>query len=90
MCSPALCSHLLHVHKVLTCSTHVLLSLLCAGRWPADQAAYLKTKAALGCQLADAMAASFSLPALASEDGIDVLADGFAFRLFLWSPRCVP
>lgn len=58
-----------------------------AGRWPAEEAAFRKTKAALGCQLAEALASSFGAAASASEDCIDVLSDGFAFRLFLWSTR---
>lgn len=59
-----------------------------AGRWPADEAAFRKTKAALGCQLAEALGSSFGASASASEECVDVLSDGFAFRLFLWSTRC--
>ena len=42
----------------------------------------------MGCQLADELASGFGLHASASEHCIDVLADGFAFRIFLTSERC--
>lgn len=63
--------------------------LYVAGRWPAEEAAFWKVKAALGCQLAEALGSSFGVSASASEACVDVLADGFAFRLFLWSTRCL-
>ena len=44
-------------------------------------------KAALGVQLAQALETSFGLDAEASEDYVDVLTDGFAMRLFLFSNR---
>ena len=44
-------------------------------------------KAALGVQLAQALETSFGLDAEASEDYVDVLTDGFAIRLFLFSNR---
>ena len=44
-------------------------------------------KAALGVQLAQALESSFGLDAQASEDYVDVLTDGFAVRLFLFSNR---
>lgn len=43
----------------------------------------------MGCQLADELASGFGLHANASEHCIDVLADGFAFRIFLASERYV-
>ena len=43
----------------------------------------------MGCQLADELASGFGLHAHASEHCIDVLADGFAFRIFLASERYV-
>lgn len=59
----------------------------CAGRWPDDAAAFAKARAALGCQLAEAVAGAYGLRAVASEACVDVFADGFAFRLFLHSER---
>ena len=44
----------------------------------------------MGCQLADELASGFGLHAHASEHCIDVLADGFAFRIFLASERYMP
>lgn len=44
-------------------------------------------KAALGVQLAAALASGYGLHASAAEECVDVLADGFAFRLVLYSGR---
>ena len=63
--------------------------MLRAGRWPDDAAAFAKARAALGCQLAEAVAGAYGLRAVASEACVDVFADGFAFRLFLHSERRV-
>lgn len=71
----------------------LLLSMLdcklmgAAGRWPDSHEAFLKTKASMGVQLAEALQSSFGLDATATEQYVDVLAEGFAFRLFLWSDR---
>lgn len=62
-------------------------SVFCAGKWADDPEAFRKMKAALGVQLAQALESSFGLDARASEDYIDVLTDGFAVRLFLFSNR---
>lgn len=58
-----------------------------AGKWADDPKAFRKMKAALGVQLAQALETSFGLDAEASEDYVDVLTDGFAIRLFLFSNR---
>lgn len=77
---------------VLSCDAVIIVTqhvwVMRTGKWPSDEAAFLKAKAALGCQLAQALAASSGVTASASEACIDVLADGFAFRLLLWSSRC--
>lgn len=44
-------------------------------------------KAALGVQLANSLAAAYGHSATASEDYVEVLLDGFAFRLMLYSGR---
>ena len=62
-------------------------AICCSGKWPDHPRAYAKAKAAMGCQLADELASGFGLHASASEHCIDVLADGFAFRIFLTSER---
>ncbi|KAK9814240.1 hypothetical protein WJX72_002757 [[Myrmecia] bisecta] len=58
-----------------------------SGKWPAENGAYKKTKAALGVQLAEALATQFGLTARASEAFVDILTDGFAIRLLLFTER---
>ncbi len=61
-----------------------------AGKWPQDATGFAKMRAALGCQLAEAVAGAYGLRTAASEACVDVFADGFAFRLYLHSERLVP
>lgn len=65
----------------------ILCKLEGSGKWPDDPTAYLKTKAAIGVQLAKALHTEYGLYAQASEYYIDVLSDGFAFRLLLITER---
>jgi U3 small nucleolar RNA-associated protein 22 len=65
----------------------ILCKLEGTGKWPDDPTAYLKTKAAIGVQLAKALHSKHGLYAQAAEDYIDVLSDGFAFRLLLITER---
>ncbi|KAK9832639.1 hypothetical protein WJX81_006336 [Elliptochloris bilobata] len=65
----------------------LLVQLEGSGKWPDDAAAFAKARAALGCQLAEALAGSYGLRAVASEACVDVFADGFVFRLYLHSER---
>lgn len=44
-------------------------------------------KSALGLQLASALEKSFSMRTVASEESIDILLDGFAYRLIVYSGR---
>jgi hypothetical protein len=44
-------------------------------------------KAAFGCQLAQQLHQTLGMEASASEDWVDVLTDGFAFRLLLATER---
>lgn len=44
-------------------------------------------KAAVGCQLAAALASSAGFRSSPSEEGVDVFVDGFAFRLLLYTDR---
>lgn len=50
---------------------------------PLDAAAFAKTKAALGVQLAGTLAAACGAHVTASEQALEVLWQGFAFRLVL-------
>lgn len=67
------------------------IELLCqlegSGKWPDAPAAYQKMKAAIGVQLALSLRSTFGIDASASEHCIDVLYEGFAFRLLLFSER---
>lgn len=63
------------------------LQIYATGKWADHPEAFKKMKAALGVQLAQALESSFGLDAEASEDYVDVLTDGFAIRLFLFSNR---
>lgn len=67
-------------HVSAACMWHI-------GKWADDPEAFRKMKGALGVQLAQALESSFGLDAEASEDYVDVLTDGFAIRLFLFSNR---
>lgn len=57
------------------------------GKWPDSAKAFLKMKAAVGCQLATLMHQVLGLDAVAAEEFVDVLRDGFAFRLRLATER---
>lgn len=57
------------------------------GKWPNDNTAMAKMKAALGCELAAALEAQLGMYTRVSEQWVDVYAAGFAFRLLLWSDR---
>jgi hypothetical protein len=59
-----------------------------AGKWPASAAALRKVKAALGVQLAHALEKGHGLMCRVSEHFVDVLTDGFAFRVHLYCSRC--
>ncbi|GIL78350.1 hypothetical protein Vretimale_7699 [Volvox reticuliferus] len=65
----------------------VLVTLENSGRWPEDPLAFRKMKAALGIQLANSLSSSYGHHVVTSEEAIDVLMDGFAFRLILYSGR---
>ncbi|WIA14624.1 hypothetical protein OEZ85_003130 [Tetradesmus obliquus] len=68
----------------------VMVQLEGTGRMPSDAAAFAKTKAALGVQLADALAAACGAHATATEDAVEVLWQGFAFKLLLFMDRDTP
>jgi len=58
-----------------------------SGKWPDDAAAFAKAKAALGCELAEALATNYALEARVAEAHVDVFVDGFVLRVLLWSDR---
>ncbi|KAL4542017.1 hypothetical protein Ndes2526B_g06504 [Nannochloris sp. 'desiccata'] len=69
------------------------VELLCqlegSGKWPDGPAAFAKMKAAVGVQLAQLLHSGFGIEASAAEDYVDILSDGFAFRLILHTERDV-
>jgi U3 small nucleolar RNA-associated protein 22 len=65
----------------------VLVQLESTGKMPLDAAAFAKTKAALGVQLAGQLAAACGAHVTASEAALEVLWQGFAFRLVLYLDR---
>ena len=65
----------------------ILCQLEGSGKWPDAPVAYQKMKAAVGVQLAHALKSSYGTEAIASEHCIDVLFEGFAYRLLLYSER---
>ena len=75
--------------EICPITLHKFDCIMYTGKWPDNPRAYVKAKAAMGCQLADELASGFGLHAHPSEHCIDVLADGFAFRIFLASERYV-
>lgn len=58
-----------------------------SGRWPDDDEAAGKLRAALGCQMAQALESQFGLSARSAEAFVDVHVQGFAVRLKIWSNR---
>ncbi|GMH37709.1 hypothetical protein BSKO_05582 [Bryopsis sp. KO-2023] len=64
----------------------VLVELETSGGWPQNPMAYKKTKAALGIQLAVELQKQHNT-ARATEDYVDVIRGGFAFRLHLFSTK---
>jgi U3 small nucleolar RNA-associated protein 22 len=57
------------------------------GRWPDDEEAMEKMRAALGCEIAMALETQHGLRARATEGHLDVHVDGFVLRLRLWTSR---
>ncbi|GAQ85560.1 U3 small nucleolar RNA-associated protein 22 [Klebsormidium nitens] len=62
----------------------VLLTLEGSGRWPDAPAAVRKMKTAFLLQIAKSLRDNHSVHVIAAEDAVDVLTDGFAFRLALF------
>ncbi|PRW05744.1 nucleolar 6, partial [Chlorella sorokiniana] len=75
-----------HVARCLE-PVELLCQLEGSGKWPDELEPYQKMKAALGCQLAQQLHTALGLDAYATEDYVDVLTDGFAFRLLLATER---
>ncbi|XP_024527195.1 nucleolar protein 6 isoform X1 [Selaginella moellendorffii] len=59
----------------------VMIQLEGSGRWPNDVIAIKKTKAAFCLKIADSMHKQWHLDSVVSEDAVDILMNGFAFRI---------
>lgn len=70
-------------------AVEILCQLEGSGKWPDGPAAFAKMKAAVGVELAQTLQSGFGIEASASEDYVDILSDGFAFRLILHTERDV-
>ena len=68
-------------------AVEILCQLEGSGKWPDAPAAFAKMKAAVGVELAQLLHSSFGIEASAAEDYVDILSDGFAFRLILHTER---
>jgi hypothetical protein len=55
---------------------------------PLHPEAFAKTKAALGVQLASDLSAASGAHVTATEEALEVLWQGFAFKLILYLDRC--
>ena len=63
---------------------NVLVQLEGSGRWPEEKNEIIKTKQLMAIEIADKLKQSFGTPNSVSDDGtVDVLHEGYAFRLFL-------
>lgn len=58
-----------------------------AGKMPLHPEAFAKTKAALGVQLASTLSAASGAHVTATEEALEVLWQGFAFKLILYLDR---
>ncbi|BBN14117.1 U3 small nucleolar RNA-associated protein 22 [Marchantia polymorpha subsp. ruderalis] len=59
----------------------IVIQLEGSGRWPDDPVAIQKTKLAFCLNIADSMQVKWGVHCVASEEAVDILMDGFAFRL---------
>ena len=59
----------------------ILVQLEGSGRWPEDPESIEKTKAMMALQLAEQMRKSYAMPHIISEDAVDILFEGYAFRI---------
>ena len=67
------------------------IELLCqlegSGKWPNEPEAFNKMKAAVGTQLAQSLQTNLGIYAMATEDYVDIMSEGFVFRLRLYTDR---
>lgn len=59
----------------------IMVSLEGSGRWPDDPIAIEKTKTMMAIQLAESLRKSYAMPSIVSEEAVDLLFEGYAFRV---------
>lgn len=65
----------------------VMIQLEGSGNWPMDDVAVEKTKIAFLLKIAESLQSTYGMKCSASEDDVDVLMSGFAFRLKILHER---
>lgn len=61
----------------------VLVQLEGSGRWPENSMAINKTKAAMALTIANQLRSSYAMPTIVAEEAVDILHEGYAFRLHI-------
>lgn len=59
----------------------IMVSLEGSGRWPEDPDAIAKTRSMMAIQLAESLRKSYAMPSVIAEEAIDILFEGYAFRI---------
>ncbi|KAF9612335.1 hypothetical protein IFM89_038938 [Coptis chinensis] len=65
----------------------VMIQLEGSGNWPMDDVAIQKTKSAFLLQIGESLQKTWGMTCIASEDDVDVLMSGYAFRLEILHER---
>ncbi|KAF4390253.1 hypothetical protein F8388_019908, partial [Cannabis sativa] len=63
------------------------LELEGSGNWPMDEVAIEKTKCAFLIKIGESLKSNWGMMCTATEDSVDVLMSGYAFRLKIWHER---
>ncbi|PON74894.1 Nrap protein [Parasponia andersonii] len=65
----------------------VMIQLEGSGNWPMDEVAIEKTKCAFLLKIGQSLKDNWGMTCTATEDTVDVLMSGYAFRLKIWHER---
>ncbi|XP_038874530.1 nucleolar protein 6 [Benincasa hispida] len=65
----------------------VMIQLEGSGNWPTDEVAIEKTKTAFLLKIGESLQNVWGMTCIASEDSVNVLVSGYAFRLKIWHER---
>ena len=61
----------------------ILVQLEGSGRWPEDPTSIEKTRAMMAIELAESLRKSYAMPSIVSEESVDILFEGYAFRVHI-------